>query len=142
MRISSFSTSSARRRISSIVVGQDEIAWIMCFRPSSMRLAISISPSRVRSSTEPISRMYMRTGSVVRPNSESTVRERASSASSTTSSSATGLVAASVRSSVSASGASSYTAMPMSASIVTTPSICSASVMSSGRWSLISAYVR
>ncbi len=38
-----------------------------------MRLAISISPSRVSSSTEPISRMYMRTGSVVRPNSESTV---------------------------------------------------------------------
>ena len=38
-----------------------------------MRLAISISPSRVRSSTEPISRMYMRTGSVVRPNSESMV---------------------------------------------------------------------
>jgi hypothetical protein len=37
-----------------------------------MRLAISISPSRVSSSTEPISRMYMRTGSVVRPNSEST----------------------------------------------------------------------
>jgi len=29
----------------------------------SMRLAISISPSRVSSSTEPISRMYMRTGS-------------------------------------------------------------------------------
>jgi hypothetical protein len=46
---------------------------IMCFRPSSMRLAISISPSRVSSSTVPISRMYMRTGSVVRPNSESTV---------------------------------------------------------------------
>ena len=41
-----------------------------------MRLAISISPSRVSSSTEPISRMYMRTGSVVRPNSESTRGQR------------------------------------------------------------------
>ena len=38
-----------------------------------MRLAIAISPSRVSSSTVPISRMYMRTGSVVRPNSASTV---------------------------------------------------------------------
>ena len=57
--------------------------------------------------TDPISRMYMRTGSVVRPNSESRVSERASSASSTTSSSATGLVAASVSRSVSASGATS-----------------------------------
>ena len=76
MRISSCSTLSARSRISAIVVGQAEIAWIMCFRPSSMRLAISISPSRVSSSTEPISRMYMRTGSVVRPNSESTRGQR------------------------------------------------------------------
>ena len=58
---------------------------IMCFRPSSIRLAISISPSRVRSSTEPISRMYMRTGSVVRPNSESTVETAASASSSTSS---------------------------------------------------------
>jgi hypothetical protein len=55
-----------------MVVGQAEMAWTMCLRPSSMRLAISISPSRVSSSTVPISRMYMRTGSVVRPNSEST----------------------------------------------------------------------
>ncbi len=141
MRISSFSMSSDMRRISSIVVGHDEIAWIMCLRPSSMRLAISISPSRVSSSTEPISRMYMRTGSVVRPNSASIVVESASSASSITSSSAIGAGASFMRS-CSASGASSYTAMPMSASIVTTPSICSASVMSSGRWSLISAYVR
>ena len=51
-----------------------------------MRLAISISPSRVSSSTVPISRMYMRTGSVVRPNSESTVDNAASAASSASSS--------------------------------------------------------
>ena len=88
-----------------MVVGQAEMAWIMWRRPSSMRLAISISPSRVSSSTEPISRMYMRTGSVVRPNSESSV-DTAASASSTASSSGTG-VELSVMSSDSVSGASS-----------------------------------
>ena len=39
---------------------------IMASRPASMRLAIAISPSRDNSSTEPISRRYMRTGSSVR----------------------------------------------------------------------------
>ena len=77
-----------------MVVGQAEMAMTMCFRPSSMRLAISISPSRVSSSTEPISRMYMRTGSVVRPKSESTVVSAASASSSTSSSlDATGVLA-------------------------------------------------
>ena len=37
---------------------------IIASRPASMRLAIAISPSRERSSTEPISRRYMRTGRV------------------------------------------------------------------------------
>ena len=40
---------------------------IISSRPASMRLAIAISPSRDSSSTEPISRRYMRTGSSVRP---------------------------------------------------------------------------
>ena len=39
---------------------------IMVSRPASMRLAMAISPSRESSSTEPISRRYMRTGSSVR----------------------------------------------------------------------------
>src|SRR6266853_3733581 len=39
---------------------------IMASRPASMRFAIAISPSRDNSSTEPISRRYMRTGSSVR----------------------------------------------------------------------------
>src|SRR5439155_963747 len=60
MRISSRATLPARSMISAMVVGQAEIACIMCFRPSSILFAISISPSRVRSSTDPISRMYMR----------------------------------------------------------------------------------
>jgi hypothetical protein len=76
---------SAIERISAIVVGEAEMACIMYCRPPSMRLAISISPSRVSSSTVPISRMYMRTGSVVRPNSESTVDSAASAASSASS---------------------------------------------------------
>src|SRR5713101_1652542 len=37
----------------------------MASRPASMRFAIAISPSRDNSSTEPISRRYMRTGSSV-----------------------------------------------------------------------------
>ena len=51
-----------------------------------MRLAIWSSPSRVRSSTVPISRMYMRTGSVVRPNSLSTLASAAAAASAASSS--------------------------------------------------------
>ncbi len=52
----------------------------------------------------PISRMYMRTGSVVRPKSESTV-VRAASASSSTSSSLAAVGTLSLISRVSASGA-------------------------------------
>ncbi len=106
MRISSFATRSAIARMSAIVVGHAEMAITMWRRPSSMRFAISISPSRVSSSTVPISRMYMRTGSVVRPNSESTV-DNATSASSSTSSSDDAAGALSFNSSVSASGACS-----------------------------------
>ncbi len=102
-----------------------------------MRLAISISPSRVSSSTEPISRMYIRTGSVVRPNSGSTVASAASACSSASSSCAAA-GAASLMSSVSVSGASSNTWMPMSLKVEIIDSICSAST-TSGRWSLISA---
>ena len=103
--ISSLAILSASVRIWATVIGHAEIAMIMCFKPSSIRLAMTISPSRVRSSTEPISRMYMRTGSVVRPNSESSVDTAASAASSTSSVGAAGAV--SDISSVSASGASS-----------------------------------
>ena len=77
-----------------MVVGEALIASIIACRPPSMRLAISISPSRVSSSTVPISRMYMRTGSVVRPNSVSTVDSAASAASSASSSVAVGRAAA------------------------------------------------
>ena len=107
-----------------------------------MRLAISISPSRVSSSTVPISRMYMRTGSVVRPNSESTVDSAASAASSASSS-------------VAAVGAAvgeqqrlgvGRLLVDRDAHVVEhrrrSPSSVSASTSFSGRWSLISAWVR
>ncbi len=133
--------SAAICRISAIVVGLALMASIIAIRPPSMRLAISISPSRVSSSTVPISRMYMRTGSVVRPNSESTV-DSAASASSSASSSVAVLVPWLVSSSVSASGVCSYTATPRSFSMETTASSVSTSTSLSGRWSLISPCVR
>ena len=48
------------------VSGFSQRPAIIASRPASMRLAMAISPSRDRSSTEPISRRYMRTGSSVR----------------------------------------------------------------------------
>ena len=48
------------------VRGLSQSPAIMASRPASMRLAMAISPSRDSSSTEPISRRYMRTGSSVR----------------------------------------------------------------------------
>ena len=54
-----------------IVSGLSHSAASTVLRPASMRLAISISPSRESSSIVPISRRYMRTGSSVRPSSSS-----------------------------------------------------------------------
>src|SRR6516165_51093 len=48
------------------VSGLSQSPAIMASRPASMRLAIAISPLRERSSAEPMSRRYMRTGSLVR----------------------------------------------------------------------------
>ena len=48
------------------VSGLSQSPAIIVSRPASMRLAMAISPSRDSSSTEPISRRYMRTGSSVR----------------------------------------------------------------------------
>ena len=46
-------------------MGEREMAFSTRIWPRSMRLAISTSPSRVSSGTVPISRRYMRTGSLV-----------------------------------------------------------------------------
>ena len=48
------------------VSGLSHRPGIIASRPASMRLAMAISPSRESSSTAPISRRYMRTGSSVR----------------------------------------------------------------------------
>ena len=61
------STSSSRQMmIAWKVSGLSHRPAIIVSRPASMRLAMAISPSRESSSTEPISRRYMRTGSSVR----------------------------------------------------------------------------
>ena len=133
--------SPARRRISAMVAGEALMAVIMSIKPPSMRLAISISPSRVSNSTVPISRMYMRTGSVVRPNSLSTV-DSAASAASSASSSVEPVGALSVMIRVSASGVCSYTATPKSFRVAITTSSVSASTNLSGKWSEISPWVR
>ena len=57
--------SSPSAAISRITMGEREMALSTRIWPRSMRLAISTSPSRVSSGTVPISRRYMRTGSLV-----------------------------------------------------------------------------
>ena len=91
--------------------GQSAIAAINSRVPSSIRFAISISPSRVRSSTEPISRMYIRTGSVVLCCSDST---DASAAAASAAAISSGVLSPDIMSKVSASGATSKTVIPMS----------------------------
>ena len=65
-RISPCPSSSRQMMMAWKVSGLSQRPSIMVSRPASMRLAMAISPSRDRSSTEPISRRYMRTGSSVR----------------------------------------------------------------------------
>ena len=59
-------SSSRQMMIAWKVSGLSHRPAIIASRPASIRLAMAISPSRDRSSTEPISRRYMRTGSSVR----------------------------------------------------------------------------
>ena len=133
--------SSPRRKIAAIVAGEPEIASIIAIKPPSMRLAISISPSRVSNSTVPISRIYIRTGSVVRPNSLSTV-DNAASASSSASASVAAVATLLLSNRVSVSGVCSYTATPMSLSMEITTSSVSVSTNLPGKWSEISPWVR
>ena len=103
------------------VIGHSQMAPIIISRPASMRLAIAISPSRDSSSTLPISRKYMRTGSSVRPRSVSSV-----------------VVVPDSRSSAGAGWVSSPSSpsmrlMPISETIANTSSICSEDTFSGGR---------
>ena len=123
------------------VSGHSQRPAIIASRPASMRLAMAISPSRDSSSTEPISRRYMRTGSSVRSDGSffsvvasdlvlaSTTSVPVSSSSS--SAAATSSVAFSSPSSSLASSVST-TLMPISLSIARVSSICSEVTSSDG----------
>ena len=94
---------------------------IIASRPASMRLAMAISPSRDSSSTEPISRRYMRTGSSVRSAGSffSAVASAfgLASTSSPSLSSSSSASSAALASSSSAPSSCSTTLMPISLSI-------------------------
>ncbi len=118
---------------------------IMASRPASMRLAIAISPSRESSSTEPISRRYMRTGSSVR-SVGSLVSDLAGTFCWTSISSPLSLSASSSASSRCSSPSSlassvSTTLTPISLNIASTSSICSELTSSEGRTELIWSWV-
>ena len=127
------SHSSSRNSMARGNWASESLTWS---KPSSIRLAMEISPSRVSSSTVPISRMYIRTGSVVRPNSASTLASAAAASSAASSLLST---LSSVRMKVSASGAFSRTDIPMSLIMLIISSTCSGSTILSGKWSLTSA---
>ena len=65
-KMSSDRSSSRQIVIAWKVSGLSQSPAIIVLRPASMRFAIAISPSRDSSSTLPISRRYIRTGSSVR----------------------------------------------------------------------------
>ena len=109
---------------------------IMASRPASMRLAMAISPSRDSSSTEPMSRRYMRTGSSVRSVGSARVWVTAGSCGAVTardcSSSSESSSAASAGAAASSWSSLSTTVMPMSDSIDMVSSICSDETSSEG----------
>jgi hypothetical protein len=98
----------------------------MVLRPASIRLAMAISPSRDRSSTEPISRRYIRTGSSVRSSVSwadwltATSRE------------VEALTTSVVAWASSSASSSSMTLIPISESMDITSSICSEETCSGG----------
>ena len=143
-RILAVVSSSRQMMIAWKVSGLSHKPAIIASRPASMRLAMAISPSRERSSTEPISRRYMRTGSSVRSaGSELRVATAvvravsATSAPSASSSSPPSVV------SFSASSASSVstTLMPISLSIEFMSSIWSEEISSDGSTAFSSSWV-
>ena len=111
---------------------------IIASRPASMRLAMAISPSRDSSSTEPISRKYMRTGSSVR-----SVGSLASDLAGTfcwTSTSSPPLLSGSSSGS-SRCRSSSAVASSVSTTSARTSSICSELTFSEGKTELIWSWV-
>ena len=126
-RMSSFSNSSRQMVIALNVSGLSHSPGIMVLRPASIRLAMAISPSRLSSSTDPISRRYMRTGSSVRSSFSPPVTVTATSR-------LAAIVAISVEVlSSSSASSSSMILMPISDSIDITSSICSLETCSGGK---------
>ena len=121
------------------VIGLSHRPQIIVSRPASIRLAMAISPSRLSSSTAPISRRYMRTGSSVRSTVSfffSTMKRSPSAPSSSSTPSTSGSSAFS-----SSSSASSVSTMltPISLSADMTSSIWSEDIWSCGSASLSSS---
>ena len=135
------SFSSSRQMMTAWKVsGLSHSPAIIASRPASMRLAIAISPSRESSSTEPISRRYMRTGSSVRSvgsfaSDLAGVFGVTSTSSPDSLSSSSGSSRASASSSLSASSVST-TLIPISLIIANTSSICSEVTSSDGMTAL------
>ena len=119
------------------VSGLSHSPAIIASRPASMRLAMAISPSRDRSSTEPISRKYMRTGSSVRSVGSALVSALAMGVTVATARGAASAVAA--PSSGSSASSVSMTLMPMSESMDMVSSICSEETSSDGSTSFSSS---
>ena len=141
-------SSSRQMMIAWKVSGLSHRPAIIASRPASMRLAMAISPSRDSSSTEPISRRYMRTGSSVRSTGSvarvATAVERevsTSSPGSGSSSSAAAAVSAAVSFSASSVSSVSTTLMPISLSIAFMSSIWSEEISSEGSTALSSSCV-
>ena len=111
---------------------------IIMSRPASMRLAMAISPSRDSSSTLPISRKYIRTGSSVRPRFASSTLPVGSSVSF---SSSLSVLSALAGASGSSASSLSTTWMPISLSIAITSSICSELFWSDGSTAFSSSKV-
>jgi hypothetical protein len=126
------------------VIGLSHRPWIIVSRPASMRLAMAISPSRLSSSTAPISRKYIRTGSSVRSVVSffffsGTWPESASASSSSCAASSASLSAS--PSSSAASSSDSTTLTPISEIADITSSIWSVDIWSCGNASFSSSTV-
>ena len=129
-------SSSRQMMIAWKVSGLSHRPAIIASRPASMRLAMAISPSRESSSTEPISRRYMRTGSSVRSaGSElrvATAVERLASTISPPSASSSSAEPSAASFSASSASSLSTTLMPISLSIAFMSSIWSEEISSDG----------
>ena len=121
------------------VIGLSHRPQIMMSRPASMRLAMAISPSRESSSTAPISRRYMRTGSSVRSTASFLVAAAGRGPPSSSGSTSSSAGSSSFSSSSSDASSFSTTLMPMSLIADMTSSICSDAIWSWGRASLSSS---